>query len=229
MTKKIVESKNEVVTPYKGDVDGDGVPDSVAPGGPPSSNKVRGVYGMRVARRIKEANEKFGKSTLYKLIDKETHQIKHEGSAKAMRRLQKKNPGHYIGLTTKKVGEYFKEEAPTVNAGSGNIAGIGVGPKGEPGISKANQKKHGKNVLRRAPPQALPMGTFWGQKTFIVPDRMVNEVRMQKRKGKWWVNYLGEEDEISQAIREYANANPCEPIILEGENYGHIVFARYGK
>lgn len=127
------------------------------------------------------------------------------------------------------MAQRIKEEAPTVNAGSGNIAGIGVGPKGEPGVSKANQKKHGKNVLRRAPPQALPMGTFWGQKTFIVPDRMVNEVRMQKRKGKWWVNYLGENDDISNAIREYANANPCEPIILEGENYGHIVFARYSR
>jgi hypothetical protein len=127
---------------------------------------------------------------------------------------------------TKKV---VKEDAPTVNAGSGNIAGIGVGPKGEPGVSKRNQTKHGKNVLRRAPPQAIPTGTFWGKMTFKVPDRMVNEVRMQKRKGKWWTNYLGEDDDISRAIREYANANPSESIILEGENYGHIVFARYGK
>jgi len=123
----------------------------------------------------------------------------------------------------------IKEDAPTVNAGSGGIAGIGVGSSGEPGVSRAAQKRHGKNVLRRAPPQALPMGTFWGQKTFIVPDRMVNEVRMQKRKGKWWTNYLGENDEISNAIREYANAYPCEPIILEGEHYGNIAFARYGN
>ena len=174
MTKKVVESKNETVSSYKADVDGDGIPDSVAPGGPPSSNRVKGIYGMRVARRI-------------------------------------------------------KEEAPTVNAGSGNIAGIGVGSAGEPGVSKKNQTKHGKNVLRRAPPQAIPTGVFWGQKTFIVPDRMVNEVRLQKRKGKWWTNYLGEDDDISRSIREYANANPSEPIILEGENYGNLVFARYGK
>jgi hypothetical protein len=123
----------------------------------------------------------------------------------------------------------MKEEAPTVNAGSGNIAGIGVGPKGEPGVSVANQKKHAKNVLRRDPPKSIPLGTFWGQKTFIVPDRMVNEIRMQKRKGKWWTNYLGEHDEISNAIREYANANPHDPIILEGEHYGHIAFCRYGS
>lgn len=32
--------------------------------------------------------------------------------------------------------------APTVNVGSGNIAGLGVGPQGEPGLTKAQQKKH---------------------------------------------------------------------------------------
>lgn len=31
---------------------------------------------------------------------------------------------------------------PTNNVGSGNIAGVGVGPDGEPGVSKKNQKKH---------------------------------------------------------------------------------------
>jgi hypothetical protein len=30
----------------------------------------------------------------------------------------------------------IKEDLPTNNAGSGNIDGIGVGPKGEPGIKK---------------------------------------------------------------------------------------------
>lgn len=35
----------------------------------------------------------------------------------------------------------MKEDAPTNNAGSGNIAGLGVGPKGEPGYSKSTVLK----------------------------------------------------------------------------------------
>ena len=39
-----------------------------------------------------------------------------------------------------------QEDAPTVNAGSGNIAGIGVGAKGEPGVSPRHQPKRIKSV-----------------------------------------------------------------------------------
>lgn len=34
------------------------------------------------------------------------------------------------------------EEVPTVNAGSGNIAGIGVGPQGEPGLTPRQMKRY---------------------------------------------------------------------------------------
>jgi len=37
--------------------------------------------------------------------------------------------------------EVFSEDAPANSAGSGNIAGIGVGPDGEPGVSKKEQEK----------------------------------------------------------------------------------------
>lgn len=37
--------------------------------------------------------------------------------------------------------EAFSEDAPANSAGSGNIAGIGVGPDGEPGVSKKEQEK----------------------------------------------------------------------------------------
>lgn len=43
----------------------------------------------------------------------------------------------------KKIKNFFlKEEAPTVSAGSGAIAGIGVGPDGEPGMTLAQMKKY---------------------------------------------------------------------------------------
>lgn len=44
--------------------------------------------------------------------------------------------------------QFVLEDAPTNNAGSGNVDGIGVGPKGEPGIknsvlvSRLNKKKN---------------------------------------------------------------------------------------
>jgi hypothetical protein len=38
------------------------------------------------------------------------------------------------------------EEEPTNNVGGGNIAGLGVGPDGEPGISKKTAKKHKKRI-----------------------------------------------------------------------------------
>lgn len=34
------------------------------------------------------------------------------------------------------------EEEPTVNVGGGAIAGLGVGPQGEPGLTKTQQKKY---------------------------------------------------------------------------------------
>ncbi len=38
------------------------------------------------------------------------------------------------------------EDAAANSAGSGAIAGIGVGPKGEPGLTKAQIKKHKKQI-----------------------------------------------------------------------------------
>lgn len=38
------------------------------------------------------------------------------------------------------------EEEPTNSVGGGAIAGLGVGPDGEPGVSKKNQKKHKKRI-----------------------------------------------------------------------------------
>lgn len=59
----------------------------------------------------------------------------------------------------------IKEDAPTVNAGGGNIAGIGVGPQGEPGVSAKAQRRQSKNkstptsvilgMLRRKAPNPI--------------------------------------------------------------------------
>ena len=38
----------------------------------------------------------------------------------------------------------FSEEVPAMNVGSGNIAGLGVGPQGEPGLTPIQMKKYKK-------------------------------------------------------------------------------------
>jgi hypothetical protein len=45
----------------------------------------------------------------------------------------------------------YNEEAPTNNAGSGNIAGIGVGPQGEPGVDPVYQKLRKQLKLMNGP------------------------------------------------------------------------------
>jgi len=42
--------------------------------------------------------------------------------------------------------QFLDEEAPVNAAGSGNIAGLGVGPQGEPGVSVAVRKRHKKRA-----------------------------------------------------------------------------------
>jgi hypothetical protein len=44
-----------------------------------------------------------------------------------------------------------KEEVPANNAGGGNIAGIGVGPKGEPGVTRSAMNKYKKKNTEGAP------------------------------------------------------------------------------
>ena len=71
-------------------------------------------------------------------------------------------------------------------------------------------------------------GTFAGSTTFVVPSNIFHEAKMQKRKGKHWRTYIGENDHLSH-IREYAAKNPKKAIILQDENTGAMCYAKYGK
>tara|TARA_R110000772_G_scaffold99174_2_gene198864 strand:- start:20846 stop:21403 length:558 start_codon:yes stop_codon:yes gene_type:complete len=115
-----------------------------------------------------------------------------------------------------------KEEAPVNNVGGGNIAGTGIGPDGEPGFTKKRQKDL--VMMRRKTPQGL----FAGKKTFKVPHKMFTEMRNARADKTWWKKTVGE-DYIGEDIREFANANPREPVILEDEDYGWMHYLRYGK
>jgi hypothetical protein len=125
--------------------------------------------------------------------------------------------------------------APANSAGGGGVASIGINPAGkpanwgEPGISKGKKKT---NVLRRKPPQALQEsknGTFAGHTTFIVPSNVFHKARLEKKKGKHWRTYIGE-DEHGVAIRDYDRKHKGKkPIILQDESTGAMCYAKYGK
>lgn len=52
-------------------------------------------------------------------------------------------------MTLKTFKDWLAEDGVAVNCvGGGNVAGLGVGPAGEPGVSPAAQKKKRKTVLR---------------------------------------------------------------------------------
>lgn len=115
--------------------------------------------------------------------------------------------------------DQLKEEgAPTNNVGSGAVAGLGVGPKGEPGRNTSLMP-----MVRRSK-------NFAGKAVFSVPPRMYDEARLEKRKYQRWTKYLDEDasDELAP-IREYANAHPASPIIIENEKTGAMCYVKYGK
>ena len=101
----------------------------------------------------------------------------------------------------------LKEEAPTNAVGGGNVAGLGVGPQGEPGIRKR--------------------GKFAGHDTFIVKRQTFLSLKEAKKKGKHWRTYL-EEDDAYADLREYARKHKG-PIVVECEATGACMFVRYGN
>lgn len=128
----------------------------------------------------------------------------------------------------------IKEDAPTNNAGGGSVAGIGVGPKGEPGVPVSVQKKrYGKtkspllfpDMIKRTVPNLVKEDTFAGAAIFEVSSSLFHNLTMQKRKGKHWRTYL-EEDDCYAEIREYANKNKG-PIIIRNESTGEMRYIRY--
>jgi hypothetical protein len=132
----------------------------------------------------------------------------------------------------------ISEDAPTNNAGSGNIAGIGVGPNGEPGVHprrqpKKNRTPNPKSILmamvRRAPVKGIVescrASDFAGGAVFSVSPSLFYEIKMAKRKGKHWRTFLNEDD-CYREIREYASRNKGK-ILIQNESTGEMMVVRY--
>lgn len=95
-------------------------------------------------------------------------------------------------------------------AGTGAIAGLGVGAQGEPGVKK---------------------GKFAGHTTFKFPTaKYHNFLHQSKQNRKWWQTYMGEDcHDALEEVRDYARKNPSAPVIFEDEDTGACFYARYGK
>jgi hypothetical protein len=102
-----------------------------------------------------------------------------------------------------------------LDAGSGNIASIGIGPDGEPpGITAAQKKKKREK--------------FAGAEVFTVDPNVFMKARFGKKKYAKYENYVGN-DEIGQEIRQYGRANPSKPIIIKDSLTGAMLYLKYGK
>ena len=103
--------------------------------------------------------------------------------------------------------ELFVKEEITNNVGSGAIKGMdGDGPNRS----------------------AVRMRRFAKHDVFVVDTNRFMKSRFGKRKYKRYVDYVGE-DAVGQAIREYGNKYPNNPIILQDDTTGSMLFLRYGK
>tara|TARA_B100001939_G_scaffold133743_1_gene116193 strand:- start:1017 stop:1763 length:747 start_codon:yes stop_codon:yes gene_type:complete len=108
--------------------------------------------------------------------------------------------------------EKYLEE---LDAGSGNIASIGIGPDGEPpGITAAQKKKKREK--------------FAGAEVFTVDPNVFMKARFGKKKYAKYENYVGN-DEVGEEIRQYGRANPSKPIIIKDSLTGAMLYLKYGK
>jgi hypothetical protein len=59
----------------------------------------------------------------------------------------------YYWCSTDKVCKPMQEDAPVNAVGGGQIAGVGVGPQGEPGVNKKKKLTPFMSFIRRKKPQ----------------------------------------------------------------------------
>lgn len=103
----------------------------------------------------------------------------------------------------------LKEDVMVNSAGSGGVAGIGIGKDGEPGIKKSRKK-------------------FAGATVFEVGRDVFHRARFGKKHYGRYRDYVGE-DGLGDEIRDYGNSNYGRPIILQDQSTGAMVYLRYGR
>lgn len=112
--------------------------------------------------------------------------------------------------------QYLSEEAPAMNASASTVAGLPPDlPPVPAGVTTAGR------MLRRKPDK------FAGKAVFKVPSESFFKARLGKGYRKHYKSYVN--GELGEDIRQYALENPNEPIILEDEKTGAMMYLKYGK
>lgn len=115
--------------------------------------------------------------------------------------------------------QFIKEDAPAMSMGAGP-QGLGSA-EGTPVAGYDKMLGAGK-MMRRKPP-----AVFGGKAVFKVNSDSFHKAMQGKKKFKHYKSYVP--GELGEEIRQYAIQNPNEPIILEDEKTGAMVYLRYGK
>lgn len=129
----------------------------------------------------------------------------------------------------------FKEDIGNT-AGSGAIAGIGVGPQGEPGIDVSDDNELASRslasktpiwpMMKRRKPEEMAEDLFAGAEIFDVSHDIFAKCRLGKVRYHRWSKYVGD-DAIGQKIRAYGIANPNKSIVIRDKRSGAMMFLRH--
>jgi len=112
----------------------------------------------------------------------------------------------------KKIKQIKEEVANSM--GSAGISGAG---------SAVNVGIAGRDKLL----SAKPIRRFAGKAVFKVNSDSFHKARLGKKYRKHYKSYVS--GDLGEEIRQYALDNPSEPIILEDETTGAMVYLKYGK
>lgn len=121
----------------------------------------------------------------------------------------------------KKFKDYLKEDAPANAIGSG-INGLSSAKPTTGSVTGYDKLLMKGKVLRRKPP-----AMFGGKAVFKVSSESFHRARLGKVHRKHYKSYVS--GDLGEEIRQYALENPNEPIIVEDEKTGAMVYLRYGK
>jgi hypothetical protein len=118
--------------------------------------------------------------------------------------------------------------APTNSVGGGAIAGLGVGPQGEPGVPGKLFRRKRKTELKQLVPNDMNedafTGTFMGHKVFELESDAFHNARLGKKKYSRWSKATGGNEEVSSYGRKTR-----KPIIVADKRTGVMYFLRHPK
>lgn len=105
------------------------------------------------------------------------------------------------------------EDAPANAAGTGAVAGLGVGPQGEPGVNLQKRKKH------------EPIDKFAGADVFETDGDKVWSSRFGKNRYHRYSKYVGDDD-MGESIRQHGRDRKTGDIVLRDQKTAVMTYLR---